>query len=79
VLGKTAADHTGRMKAVQQLLGEHQDSVMCGVALDEAAGQAREAGEDLAPYLAMRRREREIAADIEARLPRAWQSADRDI
>lgn len=79
VLGKAAAGHTARMKAVQQLLGEHQDSVMCRVTLAEAAARARAAGEDPAPYRAIDRREREIAADVEERLPGEWRAADRDV
>jgi CHAD domain-containing protein len=79
VLGGRAAAHTARMKGVQQLLGEHQDSVMCRVAVAEARRQARAAGEDTAPYKALKRREREIAADIEARLPGEWRAADRPL
>lgn len=79
VLGTPAAEHTARMKGVQQLLGEHQDSVMCRVALHALREQARAAGEDTAPYDAIDRREREIAADVEAKLPAQWRAADRTV
>jgi len=79
VLGRRAASHTARLKAVQQLLGEHQDSVMCRASLTTFRDQARAAAEDLAPYDAIERREQEIAADIEARLPEQWRTADRGV
>jgi CHAD domain-containing protein len=79
VLGPRAAAHTSRMKAVQQLLGEHQDSVMCRAALAKLREQAQAAGESPAPYDAMARSEQRIAADVEARLPDTWRSADREM
>ncbi|MFI1090893.1 CHAD domain-containing protein [Streptomyces sp. NPDC020917] len=79
VLGRPAAAHASRMKGVQQLLGEHQDSVMCRAALTELRAGAVRAGEDPAPYDAVDRREREIAAEVEADLPRAWHEADRPV
>ncbi|WP_052397224.1 CHAD domain-containing protein [Streptomyces sp. NRRL F-5123] len=62
VLGGPAKAHTARMKWLQELLGEHQDSVMCRTALEGAAADARAAGEDPAPYEAMARAERARAA-----------------
>ncbi|MBY8880733.1 CYTH and CHAD domain-containing protein [Actinacidiphila acidipaludis] len=79
VLGPAATAHTARMKTVQQLLGEHQDSVMCRTALAALREDAERAGEDPAPYDALDRREREIAADVEAGLPAAWRDADRPL
>lgn len=79
VLGKRAAAHTARIKAVQELLGEHQDSVMCRAALAAHRARAVEAGEDPAPYDALDRREREIAADLERDLPGVWHTAERGL
>lgn len=79
VLGAPAKAHTGRMKSLQQLLGEHQDSVLCRTALDTAAAGAQAAGEDPAPYDALLDAERRRAADVEAELPGAWASADREV
>ncbi len=79
VLGPPAAAHTGRMKSVQQLLGEHQDSVMCRTALTALRDQAAAAGEDPAPYDAMARAEQRIADGVEARVPDAWHAADRKL
>ncbi|MFJ1583874.1 CHAD domain-containing protein [Streptomyces sp. NPDC088197] len=79
VLGKRAAAHTGRMKSVQQLLGEHQDSVMCRAALGRTAREARAAGEPTEAYTALIAAERARAAAVEAELPDVWRSADRDI
>ncbi|HEY5832876.1 CYTH and CHAD domain-containing protein [Streptomyces sp.] len=79
VLGASATDHTTRMKSVQQLLGEHQDSVMCRRVLADLRHQARAAGENPAPYKAMSRRERELATAVEARLPEVWRAADRTV
>ncbi|MFF7153485.1 CHAD domain-containing protein [Streptomyces sp. NPDC008139] len=79
VVGKRAAAHTGRMKSVQQLLGEHQDSVMCRAALGRTAREARAAGEPTEAYTALIAAERARAAAVEAELPDVWRSADRDI
>lgn len=77
VLGAPAAAHVGRMKGVQTLLGEHQDSVICRVALDRIGQQAEAAGESGFAYGVLAQIERERAAAIEARLPEAWRAADR--
>ncbi|SHK99094.1 CYTH and CHAD domain-containing protein [Actinacidiphila paucisporea] len=79
VLGAAAKAHTGRMKSLQQLLGEHQDSVLCRAALTTAAAEARAAGEDPAPYDALLAAERARAADVEAELPPAWARADQEV
>ncbi|MFG1806075.1 CHAD domain-containing protein [Streptomyces sp. NPDC049040] len=79
VLGAPAKAHTGRMKKLQQLLGEHQDSVLCRIALTGAGADARAAGEDPAPYEALVRAERARAADVEAALPQAWEQADQEL
>jgi CHAD domain-containing protein len=79
VLGPRAAAHTARMKGVQQLLGEHQDAVMCRTAVAALRPAALGAGEDPAPYDAIIRRERGIAAGAEDALPDLWRSADRPV
>jgi CHAD domain-containing protein len=79
VVGEPAAAHTARMKGVQQLLGEHQDAVMCRTAVAALRPAALGAGEDPAPYDAVVRREREIAADVEERLPALWKSTDQEV
>jgi CHAD domain-containing protein len=77
VLGKPAAKHTRRMKGIQQLLGEHQDSVIAREAILRLAAEAHAGGEDTFPYGALAQLERGLAADIEAGLPEAWRKADR--
>ncbi|MFI0939078.1 CHAD domain-containing protein [Streptomyces sp. NPDC021020] len=77
VLGGAAKAHTARMKRLQQVLGEHQDSVMCRTALEGAAADARAAGEGPAPYGAMVRAERARAALAREALPGAWAHAAR--
>ncbi|WP_327291123.1 CYTH and CHAD domain-containing protein [Streptomyces sp. NBC_01198] len=79
VLGAPAKAHTSRMKKLQQLLGEHQDSVLSREALTGAAAGARAAGEDPAPYDALIRAEQQRAADVEAALPEAWERADQEL
>jgi CHAD domain-containing protein len=77
VLGAPAAAHTSRMKSLQQLLGDHQDSVMCRRTVTVLREQARAAGEDPAPYDAIAAREQRLATAVEVRLPAAWQAAER--
>ncbi|WP_431949256.1 CHAD domain-containing protein [Actinacidiphila sp. bgisy167] len=76
-LRKAAKKHTKRMKAVQQLLGEHQDSVICREALLRLADDARAAGEDTFPYGVLYQLERERADTVERQLPKEWPAADR--
>ncbi|WP_329317717.1 CYTH and CHAD domain-containing protein [Streptomyces sp. NBC_01262] len=76
VLGKPAAKHTKRMKGIQQLLGEHQDSVIARDAVVRLADEARAAGEDTFAYGALAQLERGLAARAEAAVPGAWREAD---
>ncbi|MEU6342835.1 CYTH and CHAD domain-containing protein [Streptomyces sp. NPDC046977] len=76
-LRKPARKHTKRMKSVQQVLGEHQDSVICRDAVARLAGDARTAGEDTFPYGVMFQVERDLADAAEDALPKAWDKADR--
>jgi CHAD domain-containing protein len=77
VLGKPAVKHTKRMKSLQQLLGEHQDSVMCRNAIARIAEEARAAGDDTFLYGVLDEYERSRARAIEERLPKVWRKADR--
>ncbi|WP_269854014.1 CYTH and CHAD domain-containing protein [Streptomyces sp. RPT161] len=77
VLGKPAERHRARLAALQKLLGEHQDSVMCRAAIRRLADTARRADEDTFPYGALHQMERERAGAVEAALPKAWGETDR--
>ncbi|MFF4354346.1 CHAD domain-containing protein [Streptomyces sp. NPDC001530] len=73
-LGKPAADLVKSMKSLQNLLGDHQDSVMTREALLELAGQAYAAGESSFTYGVLYGREEQRAAADEAELPGAWET-----
>ena len=77
VLGEPAQRHRARLAALQQLLGEHQDSVMCRAAIRHLADAAGRAGEDTFPYGALHQMERQRAGAVEAALPKAWRRTDR--
>ncbi|MDX3234822.1 CYTH and CHAD domain-containing protein [Streptomyces sp. ME03-5709C] len=76
-LRKAAKKHTKRMKAAQQLLGEHQDSVICRDAVLRLADDARTAGEDTFGYGVLFQLERERAGVAERELPDVWAKANR--
>ncbi|MBR8641653.1 CYTH and CHAD domain-containing protein [Streptomyces tuirus] len=71
-LGKPAKALVGSMKALQSLLGEHQDSVMARQALRELSAVAHAAGEDTFTYGLLHEREEQRAARVEAELPAFW-------
>ncbi|MFE1438948.1 CHAD domain-containing protein [Streptomyces sp. NPDC058739] len=71
-LGTDAAGLVKSMKSLQNLLGDHQDSVMAREALRELAAQAQAAGESSFTYGVLYGREELRAATDEARLPQAW-------
>ncbi|MDT9701158.1 CYTH and CHAD domain-containing protein [Streptomyces sp. P17] len=71
-LGSPARDLLRSMKNLQNLLGDHQDSVMTREALRELARQAQGAGESSFTYGVLYGREEHRAADDEAELPAAW-------
>ncbi|MEC4014842.1 CYTH and CHAD domain-containing protein [Streptomyces sp. H27-D2] len=75
VLGKPAKRFAKRMKAVQQVLGDHQDSVVARSTLREIAVQAYAAGENPFAFGVMYGREREQADLRELELPRTWRAA----
>jgi CHAD domain-containing protein len=72
VLGKPAKRFVSRMTALQELLGDHQDSVMARQALLELAAQSHAAGEPSFTYGALHERESRLAAAREAELPALW-------
>ncbi|CAM5444916.1 CHAD domain-containing protein [Streptomyces tanashiensis] len=74
-LGKPAERLAKRLKAVQSLLGEHQDSVVARAALREFGIMAQGVGESAFTWGLLYGRE-EAAADAAAReLPRVWARA----
>ncbi|TPQ18570.1 CYTH and CHAD domain-containing protein [Streptomyces sporangiiformans] len=71
-LGKPAVELVRDMKALQGLLGDHQDSVMTRHALGDLAAQAHAAGESSFTYGVLYGREEQRAAAAERELPEAW-------
>ncbi|MEU6470797.1 CYTH and CHAD domain-containing protein [Streptomyces massasporeus] len=72
VLGKPAKTMVKSMKALQNLLGEHQDSVMARGALRELSAVAHAAGESAFTYGLLHEREEQRALRVEAELPGFW-------
>lgn len=71
-LGKPAKSLTKTMKSLQNLLGEHQDSVMARQTLRELSAVAHAAGESAFTYGLLYGREEQRAAAVEAELPGVW-------
>lgn len=71
-LGKPAKDLVRSMKALQTLLGEHQDSVMARQALRELSAVAHAAGESAFTYGLLHEREEQRALRVEIELPGFW-------
>ncbi|MFJ1543857.1 CHAD domain-containing protein [Streptomyces sp. NPDC088246] len=74
-LGKPAKRIAKRMKAVQTLLGDHQDSVVARDALRTLAVQAHAAGEPAFTWGLLYGREEAAAAARERELPQVWERA----
>ncbi|MEV6107255.1 CYTH and CHAD domain-containing protein [Streptomyces sp. NPDC051940] len=72
VLGKAAKNFAGDMTTLQELLGDHQDSVVVREALRDIAAQAAAAGESAFTYGVLYGREEARAADRERELPGLW-------
>ncbi|MDT9682954.1 CYTH and CHAD domain-containing protein [Streptomyces sp. TRM76323] len=72
VLGRPARRLAKGMKAVQRLLGDHQDSVVAREALRNLAVQANGAGESSFTWGLLYAREEAAAAARERELPEAW-------
>ncbi|MFC9246463.1 CHAD domain-containing protein [Streptomyces sp. NPDC057136] len=71
-LGKPAKRFAKRMKAVQKVLGDHQDSVLARDALRDLAVQAHAAGESAFTWGLLYGQEQAAAADRERELPDVW-------
>ncbi|MEU9758785.1 CYTH and CHAD domain-containing protein [Streptomyces sp. NPDC047987] len=71
-LGRPAQRFASRMKAVQTLLGDHQDSVVARDALRTLAAQAHAAGEPGFTWGLLYGREEATAAEEERQLPGVW-------
>ncbi len=69
-LGSTASRQAAQARELQQLLGDHHDSVVARTVLLDLAGTARAAGEDTFTYGLMHQRQACQAATIEHALPR---------
>ncbi|MFB6986537.1 CHAD domain-containing protein [Streptomyces sp. NPDC056304] len=76
-LGRPAKRFAARMKAVQTLLGDHQDSVVARDALRTLAAQAHAAGESAFTWGLLYGREEAAAAAGERELPGVWERASR--
>ncbi|WAZ21700.1 CYTH and CHAD domain-containing protein [Streptomyces cinnabarinus] len=74
-LDKPAKGLVKSMKALQNLLGEHQDSVMARHTLRELSAVAHAAGESAFTYGLLYGREEQRAAAVEAELPGFWDVA----
>ncbi|MFF8933884.1 CHAD domain-containing protein [Streptomyces paradoxus] len=72
VLGKRAKTMVKSMKSLQNLLGEHQDSVMARQSLRELSAVAHAAGESAFTYGLLHEREEQRAVRVEAELPGFW-------
>ena len=68
-LGGKARRQAADAKTLQELLGDHHDSVVARAVLRDLAGQARAAGEDTFTYGVMHERQACQAAEIERTLP----------
>ena len=77
VLGKPAKKFAQRMKSVQSVLGDHQDSVVARDALRTLAVQAHGAGESAFTWGLLYGREEAAAAARERELPETWARASR--
>ncbi|GGW28666.1 CHAD domain-containing protein [Streptomyces caelestis] len=71
-LGKPAKALVKSMKSLQNLLGEHQDSVMARQALRELSAVAHAAGESAFTYGLLHEREEQRAVRVETELPGFW-------
>ncbi|MFI0727941.1 CHAD domain-containing protein [Streptomyces sp. NPDC021225] len=77
-LGKPAKAFAGLMTELQDLLGDHQDSVVAREALRDLAEQAHAAGERDFTFGVLYAREEALAARREAELPALWAEVSRE-
>ncbi|MGA4841943.1 CHAD domain-containing protein [Streptomyces sp. G45] len=76
-IGRPAKRFARRVKAVQTVLGDHQDSVVAREALRNLAVQAHAAGESAFTWGLLYGREEAAAAARERELPQVWAKAAR--
>ncbi|MFE7772851.1 CHAD domain-containing protein [Streptomyces sp. NPDC057445] len=76
-LGKPAKKFAGRMKAVQTVLGDHQDSVVARETIRDLGIHAHGAGESAFTWGLLHGREEASAAEQERQLPAVWEKASR--
>ncbi|MFF1835714.1 CHAD domain-containing protein [Streptomyces sp. NPDC058231] len=76
-LGRPAKKFAKRMKGVQSVLGDHQDSVVARGALRVLAAQAHAAGESAFTWGLLYGQEEADAAASERELPEVWERASR--
>ncbi|MEV4329393.1 CYTH and CHAD domain-containing protein [Streptomyces sp. NPDC049597] len=74
-LGRPARRFAKRMKAVQKVLGDHQDSVVARAALRDLAVAANAAGESSFTWGLLYGQESARATEREAELPEVWERA----
>ncbi|MCT4352691.1 CYTH and CHAD domain-containing protein [Streptomyces sp. Je 1-79] len=74
-LGKPAKRFAKRIKAVQSLLGDHQDSVVAREALRDLAIQAHAAGETAFTWGLLHGQEEAAGAAREREFPQVWEKA----
>lgn len=74
-LGRPARTFAKRVKAVQKILGDHQDSVVARDALRTLAARAHGAGESAFTWGLLYGQEEAAAADRERELPGIWARA----
>lgn len=72
VLGKPARRFGKRVKAVQQLLGEHHDAVVAGPVLREIGMQAHRDGENGYTFGLLHGQQNAVIHSAEGALPAAW-------
>lgn len=75
--GRPARRYAARMKAVQDVLGSHHDSVLIRRILTELAGEAQRAGEPTFTYGRLHALEESRAGTIEEDFALAWGGAER--
>lgn len=78
VFGGAAKRFAARIAELQEVLGEHQDSVLTRAALRDLARQAHAAGEPSFTYGVLHEREAGRAAEAEATLPLLWSALLRE-
>lgn len=76
IAGKAADRTAKRMQAVQELLGEHQDSVVARGVLRDLGMQAHLDGENAFSYGVLLGQQLERAQRLRAELPRVWGRAE---